>query len=177
MDEKRRIIITVLITVFVISAIILIPHMHTDSEKDKEELTTVEIVSTTENVSEIEPESITEHYINDYTGVWFSGMQLTKNTPYQITDNHITKENALVYFRNHKETWYSVVQPHGYTTTYDIPGKHVADDGTIRDKDGYVCIASHDLPKGYTLLTSVGPGKVYDEWDSTMTIGIYTDWR
>ena len=177
MNKDREVVYYAILAFILIVLIIVIPYMRTDSEKDKEELTTVEIVSTTENVSEIATESVTEHDINDYTGAWFSGMQLTKNTPYHITDNHITKENALVYFRNHKETWYSVVQPHGYTTTYDIPGKHVADDGTIRDKDGYVCIASHTLPKGYTLLTSVGPGKVYDEWDSTMTIGIYTDWR
>lgn len=58
----------------------------------------------------------------------------------------------------------------------NIPGRHVAADGTIRDADGYIVIASDILPKGSITETSLGTGKVYDTGVGHSGVDIYTDW-
>ena len=73
-----------------------------------------------------------------------------------------------------KETYYSQkVLPGGGLS---IPGRHVAGDGTIRDADGFVVIASDNLPKGATAETSLGTGKVYDTGVGHPGVDIYTNW-
>lgn len=86
----------------------------------------------------------------------------------------LTPEKGVNYFNGHRETFYSqkILPGHGL----NIPGRHVASDGTIRDKDGYICVASSDYPKGTVVETSLGPGKVYDSGCASGTIDIYTDW-
>ncbi len=86
----------------------------------------------------------------------------------------LTPDKGVVYFNGHRETYYSqkVLPGHGL----NIPGRHVASDGTIRDKDGYICVASSDYPKGTIVETSLGTGKVYDTGCAPGTIDIYTDW-
>ncbi len=81
---------------------------------------------------------------------------------------------GVVYFNGHRETYYSqrVLPGHGL----NIPGRHVAQDGTIRDENGYICVASSDYPKGTIVETSLGTGKVYDSGCASGTIDIYTDW-
>ena len=93
---------------------------------------------------------------------------------YPSGDGVLTPEKGVVYFNGHRETYYSqkVLPGHGL----NIPGRHVASDGTIRDKDGYICVASSDYPKGTVVQTSLGPGKVYDTGCPSGTIDIYTDW-
>ncbi|WP_346663214.1 hypothetical protein [uncultured Merdimonas sp.] len=95
---------------------------------------------------------------------------------YQIPNSGgaLTPEKGVVYFNGHRETYYSqrVLPGHGL----NIPGRHVASDGTIRDKDGYICVASSDYPKGTIVETSLGTGKVYDTGCPSGTIDIYTDW-
>jgi len=142
----------------------------------QEEIAEVELTETTEKVSEIVTEEVTEVRIEDATGKYFSGEQLRYKSKY-ATNNQLSPDNGVVYFRGHVEVWYSVKEKLGYTTTEQIPSKHVADDGTIRDADGYICIAAKDYPIGYCLMTSLGPGKVYDSWETNQTIGIYTDWE
>ncbi len=86
----------------------------------------------------------------------------------------LTRRNGVVYYNGHRETWYSQrVLPGGGLS---IPGRHVASDGTIRDADGYVCVASSDLAQGSTVETTHGTGKVYDSGCSSGTVDIYTDW-
>ena len=86
----------------------------------------------------------------------------------------LTKSKGVNYFNGHKETWYSQkVLPGG---GLKIPGRHVAEDGTIRDIDNYICVASSDYPKGTIVETSLGMGKVYDSGCDSGTIDIYTDW-
>lgn len=89
-------------------------------------------------------------------------------------DGVLTKYKGVNYFNGHKETYYSqrVLPGHGL----NIPGRHVASDGTIRDKDNYICVASSDYPKGTVVQTSLGPGKVYDSGCASGTIDLYTDW-
>ena len=73
-----------------------------------------------------------------------------------------------------KETYYSQkVLPGGGLS---IPGRHVAGDGTVRDADGFIVIASDNLPKGATAETSLGTGKVYDTGVGHPGVDIYTNW-
>lgn len=58
----------------------------------------------------------------------------------------------------------------------NIPGRHVVADGTIRDADGYIVIASDILPKGSITETSLGTGKVYDTGVGHSGVDIYTNW-
>ena len=93
---------------------------------------------------------------------------------YPSGDGVLTPEKGVVYFNGHRETYYSQkVLPGG---GLNIPGRHVAPDGTIRDKDNYICVASVDYPWGTVVQTSLGPGKVYDSGCASGTIDIYTDW-
>lgn len=89
--------------------------------------------------------------------------------------DHLTKSGGVYYYNGRKETWYSQrVLPGG---GLDIPGRHVnAEDGTIRDEDGYICVAASDLPKGTVVETSLGTGKVYDTGCAPGTTDIYVDW-
>lgn len=87
----------------------------------------------------------------------------------------LTKSGGVNYFNGRKETWYSQrVLPGG---GLDIPGRHVnAEDGTVRDGDGYICVAASDLPYGTVVETSLGMGKVYDTGCAPGTTDIYVDW-
>ena len=86
----------------------------------------------------------------------------------------LTKSAGKIIYNGHIETWYSQrVLPGG---GLNIPGRHVASDGTIRDKDNYICVASDTLPKGSTIMTSLGMGKVYDTGVGHSGIDIYTNW-
>lgn len=86
----------------------------------------------------------------------------------------LTKSKGVNYYNGHRETWYSQkVLPGGGLR---IPGRHVASDGTIRDKNNYICVASSDYKRGTIVQTSLGTGKVYDSGCASGTIDIYTNW-
>lgn len=130
------------------------------------------VPETTEEVTEqVTEESTGEIDVNGYGWV-----ELQYSAEYHIIDDHLTRSNGVVYFMGHRETWYSTNEGCGQTTAVSIPGKHVAEDGTIRDEDGYICVASSDLPFYSIVMTSVGPGKVYDCGCSSGTIDVYTTW-
>ena len=93
---------------------------------------------------------------------------------YQGRSGVLTRSGGVNWFNGRKETWYSQrVLPGGGLR---IPGRHVASDGTIRDADGYICVAASDLPKGTVIETSLGTGKVYDTGCASGTTDIYVDW-
>lgn len=104
------------------------------------------------------------------------GYVLEYSAVYNVTENHLTRSNGSIRYNGHMETWYSTNESCGQTTAWSIPGKHVADDGTIRDADGFICVASSDHKKHTIIMTSVGPGKVYDCGCSSGTIDVYTNW-
>ena len=56
--------------------------------------------------------------------------------------------------------------------------KYVADDGTVRDGEGYICVAANTsyLSRGSIVKTSLGPAKVYDSGCAFGIIDIYTNW-
>ncbi|SHJ76077.1 coiled-coil domain-containing protein [Hespellia stercorisuis] len=96
------------------------------------------------------------------------------NSDYTGSDDPLTPGKGVVYFNGHRETYYSENVLPG--TGLNIPGRHVAADGTIRDADNYICVASSDYEKGTIVETSLGMGKVYDSGCASGTIDIYTNW-
>lgn len=90
--------------------------------------------------------------------------------------NGLNKRRGAIYFNGHRETYYSekVLPGNGLR----IPGRHVADDGTIRDDNGYICVAADPgfLARGSILITSLGPAKVYDSGCAYGTVDIYVNW-
>lgn len=93
---------------------------------------------------------------------------------YVIPDGGLTPSKGRIEFNGHTETYYSQkVLPGG---GLDIPGRHVASDGTIRDANNYIVVASDDYPKGTVIQTSLGPGMVYDTGSGSGNIDLYTDW-
>lgn len=162
--------------------------------KTSETETSEQITTETEKVSEIATEEATEVYTfcappteedteeptEESTGEidvnGYGWVQLQYSAPYEIMDGHLTRSNGSIRCFGHRETWYSTNEGCGKTTARSIPGKHVADDGTIRDEDGFICVASSDLSFYSIVMTSVGPGKVYDCGCSSGTIDVYTNW-
>ena len=118
-----------------------------------------------------------EMTLNELSDLLYT-LQLPLKYSEVYTNNYgrLTKSRGVVYFNTHRETFYSqrVLPGNGL----NIPGRHVADDGTVRDGEGYICVASdyNYLPYGTILLTSLGPAKVYDCGCAYGTIDIYTDW-
>lgn len=142
----------------------------TEREKTTKE-TTLASKSTTVVQSSCPVSENTEDSLNT-----FQGVELQYSAPYNITDNKLTRRGGVAYYNGHKETWYSQkVLPGG---GLKIPGRHVADDGTIRDGEGYICVAADPsyYPKGATLMTSLGPAKVYDCGCAYGIIDIYVNW-
>lgn len=95
---------------------------------------------------------------------------------YTYSGDRLSVSRGALYFNGHKETYYSERVLPG--TSLNIPGRHVAEDGTIRDGDGYICVAADGgyMPKGSILITSLGPAKVYDSGCAYGIIDIYVNW-
>lgn len=135
------------------------------------EAETTEPVTTTVEITEPEPEPEPEVNIDPYTGY-----ELSYSDPYYVCDNPLNSFDGVLDFNGHHETFYDEkVLPGG---ALDIPGRHVASDGTIRDEDGYICVASdlNYLSRYSVLLTSLGPAKVYDTGCAYGTIDVYVNW-
>lgn len=95
---------------------------------------------------------------------------------YNLFSNALTPRRGAQYFDEHKETYYSERVLPG--SGLNIPGRHVADDGTIRDGEGYISVAADPsfMARGTVLMTSLGPAKVYDTGCAYGTIDIYVNW-
>lgn len=110
----------------------------------------------------------------------YRGVKLSYSGVYNVCDSPLTASMGVKMFEGHKETYYSqrVLPGEGL----NIPGRHVADDGTVRDGDGYIVVAA-DLnvhPRYSVVMCSLGPAKVYDTGsfaDSNHEqLDIYVDW-
>jgi hypothetical protein len=105
-----------------------------------------------------------------------TGITLQYTSAYCIYESPLTRQAGVVYYGGHKETHYSenILPGPGLS----IPDRHHGDDGTIRDADGYICVATDYsfLPYGSIIVTSLGPGKVYDTGCAWGTVDIYTCW-
>lgn len=110
----------------------------------------------------------------------YGNVELQYKKAYHIEGaNRLNSYNGVVYFNNHRETFYTIYEAGGVTTALPVPGRHVAEDGTIRDQEGYICLASDYkfCHKHQVVLTSLGPGKVYDTGCRYGTVDLYVNWR
>lgn len=103
-------------------------------------------------------------------------MKLEYSALYTTSASRLTKSKGAIYFNGHKETYYSQKVLPG--VGLNIPGRHVADDGTIRDAEGYISVAANPsfMSKGSVVITSLGPAKVYDTGCAHGVIDIYVNW-
>lgn len=74
---------------------------------------------------------------------------------------------------SYKYTWYSQRALPGEGLS--IPGRHVDEDGFVRDENGNLCIAARDLDNGTEVDTPFGKAVVYD-YCPNGNLDIYTDW-
>lgn len=122
-----------------------------------------------------EPEESVEELVDQLPMAY--GYILEYDKSYNVdTDVKLNSYIGVVYFNGHKETYYSQnVLPGGGLR---IPGRHVAEDGTVRDEEGYICVAAdwNYLPYGATVLTSLGPARVYDTGCDYGVVDIYVNW-
>lgn len=87
--------------------------------------------------------------------------------------DHDFKSAGTVSDGEYNYTWYSQrVLPGG---GLDIPGRHVDEDGFVRDGEGNLCIAARDIEKGTEVDTPYGRAIVYD-YCPNGNLDIYTDW-
>lgn len=147
------------------------------TETETEMETTVENETVTESeVVETENESNTVTFGNKAVELRYSDRYTKYTDGTTICSSPLTAPMGVKHFNGHRETWYSQkVLPGG---GLKIPGRHVADDGTVRDGEGYIVVASDlsYLSRGSVVLTSLGPGKVYDTGCAYGTIDIYVNW-
>lgn len=128
-------------------------------------------------------------YFADDDGI-MKKIELSYDEPYNIVSpDKQTSKHHNARFNGITETWYSNWEGGQYnsvrgqdyrTSSYCGSGFfHVAKDGTIRDEDGYICIATpnyENLKSHKVVLTSLGPAKVYD-MSGGSRVDIYTNWK
>ena len=131
-----------------------------------------------EVVAETEPDPESVEEVIEEEKPTFEGVELEYSAPYNITSARLSKSKGVTYYDGHKETYYSQrVLPGNGLKSLNNNGRHVADDGTVRDGDGYIAVACNYLSKGSEIMTSLGPGKVYDTGGMTgKWIDIYVNW-
>lgn len=151
-------------------------------------------LDTTESVAQTEPESTATEPVYEETKLYeqsevsndslvaegnvcpVTGITLQYTKAYCIYERPLNAQDGVMWYGGHKETYYSenVLPGPGLS----IPDRHHGEDGTIRDADGYICVAADYsfLPYGSIVVTSLGPGKVYDTGCAWGTIDIYTCW-
>lgn len=148
------------------------------SDEQKEELRKYEsVMSSTLSCSEYEEAAAGFQAITDKCAADLAYLNRPVYSSSSYSSNsgdHLTRSGGVYYYNGRKETWYSQrVLPGG---GLNIPGRHVASDGTIRDADGYICVAASDLAYGTVVETSLGTAKVYDTGCAAGTTDIYTNW-
>ena len=111
------------------------------------------------------------HEIAEKEKEWLSRKETTTES-YSMTPSEFRRA-GVIYANGYKYTYYSekVLPGPGLR----IPGRH-SDGNFVRDGDGYICVASCDLPKGTVVPTPFGPGKVYDVCGQSGVIDIYVSW-
>lgn len=129
-----------------------------------------------ENTTDAPVEESTQEVVP--TKPTYQGVELEYSATYHVSSSHLTKSKGVVYYNGHKETYYSqkVLSGKGLKALNNN-GRHVANDGTVRDGEGYIAVACNYLSKGSKIMTSLGPGKVYDTGSMTgKWIDIYVNW-
>lgn len=114
-----------------------------------------------EQVREPEPEPVVEEYVEP-----------EPEPQPQIINSGSFKSAGVWYDNNYRYTWYSSNVLYHYRTPEWTAGA----DGIYRDSDGYVVVASSDLPQGTIVEgTPFGACKVYDSGCASGTLDVYTN--
>ena len=125
----------------------------------------------------ITEKNFSELSLDELNRVLYEGnLKMEYSNVYTTSSSRLTKSKGAQYFNGHRETYYSERVLPGNSLA--IPGRHVGDDGTVRDGDGFICVAADPsyMAKGTILITSLGPAKVYDSGCAYGTIDIYVNW-
>ena len=114
----------------------------------------------------------------EFPNIKFGDCRLSKQLWSVVySDSLVILNNWQEKRESHKETFYSQkVLP---WWALKIPWRHVAEDGTVRDEDWFICVAAplNIYPKWSQIMTTLWPGKVYDTWHMKgKHIDIYTNW-
>ena len=158
----------------------IVKNMETEKEdkKSTENLLLTEVVMETAPASYIILEkNFGEISLDEANYALANGnLKMEYQAVYTTASSRLTRSKGAQYFNGHKETYYSQRVLPGNSLA--IPGRHVADDGTVRDGDGFICVAADPgfMSKGSILITSLGPAKVYDTGCAYGTIDIYVNW-
>lgn len=92
--------------------------------------------------------------------------------PQQTYADNSFKSDGVWYDSNYRYTWYSSNVLYHYRTPEWTAGA----DGIYRDAEGYVVVASSDLPQGTVVEgTPFGACKVYDSGCASGTLDVYTN--
>lgn len=114
------------------------------------------------------------HEIAEKEKEWLSQRETKPTTTesYSMSPSEFRRA-GVIYYNGYKFTYYSekVLPGKGLK----IPGRH-SDGNFVRDGDGYIVLASCDLPKGTVVQTPFGAGKVYDYCPTSGTIDVYVSW-
>ena len=114
-----------------------------------------------EQVREPEPEPVVEEYVEP-----------EPEPQPQIINSGSFKSAGVWYDSTYRYTWYSSNVLYHYRTPEWTAGA----DGIYRDSDGYVVVASSDLPQGTVVEgTPFGACKVYDSGCASGTLDVYTN--
>ena len=117
--------------------------------------------SVAEQIPEPEPEPVVEEYVEP-----------EPEPQPQIVNSGSFKSAGVWYDNNYRYTWYSSNVLYHYRTPEWTAGA----DGIYRDSDGYVVVASSDLPQGAVIDgTPFGACKVYDSGCASGTLDVYTN--
>ena len=120
-----------------------------------------------EHIDEVEQAKIVQKQQNYVTASYTASASTDSGYTHPFRSQGTVNDGTYNY------TYYSQrVLPGG---GLDIPGRHVDDDGFIRDENGNLCIASSNHAKGTEIDTPYGKGVVYDYCPSD-NLDIYTDW-
>lgn len=140
------------------------------AEPEEQEEAEEPIVEEVEEVKAVEEVAYTEYYepVQEYVPQSYSYPS--------SSDGSSFKSNGVVFENGTRYSWYSQnALPGGGLTELNNNGRHVDEEGFIRDADGYIAVASCDHDKGTVVSTPFGEGKVYDVCGVSGTIDIYTN--
>ena len=112
------------------------------------------------------------HEIAESDREWLSQREKTTSAATTISPAQF-KRDGKIYYNGYYYTYYSEKRLPG--PDLNIPGRH-SDGNYVRDADGYIVLASCDLPKGTIVQTPFGTGKVYDYCPTSGTIDVYVSW-
>ncbi len=148
-----------------------------EPSNEKTLLTEVEMEIAPASVKKTPMEIYDEMSIADREAALYAGtLHMEYSGFYTYSEDRLSVSKGAQYYNGRKETYYSEKVLPG--TSLNIPGRHVADDGTVRDGDGFICVAADPgyLGMGSILMTSLGPAKVYDTGCAYGTVDIYVSW-